>query len=102
MSYDGKSYSVKAVGLTVDIEIIIPSFYKSRPVISIEARAFSGCSSLTILYYAGKEDEWNNITIESMDDVLTSATIYYYSETEPIEDGNYWHYDSERNVIVWQ
>ena len=54
------------------------------------------------MYYAGKEDEWNNITIESMDDVLTSATIYYYSETEPIEDGNYWHYDSERNVIVWQ
>ena len=43
---DGESYTVvKYTG--VDTDVIIPSKYKSKPVVSIGSFAFSGCSSLT-------------------------------------------------------
>ena len=32
---------------------------------------------------------------------MTTATIYFYSETEPTEDGNFWRYDADGNVAVW-
>ena len=38
---------------------------------------------------------------------MTAVTRYYYSESEPAlnaegaYDGNYWHYDSEGNVVIW-
>lgn len=28
-------------------------------------------------------------------------TTYYYSETEPTEEGNYWYYDSNNNPVIW-
>ena len=40
-------------------------------------------------------------------DKLTSATVYYYSETEPAinedetaYDGNYWHF-VEGEIVIW-
>jgi hypothetical protein len=35
---------------------------------------------------------WKGIEIDSNNSKLTSATLYYYSETTPAESGNYWHY----------
>lgn len=32
---------------------------------------------------------------------MTTATQYFYSESEPTEDGNFWHYDADGNVAVW-
>ena len=61
----------------------------------IEYRAFAFCESLSVVYYEGTEEDWNNIYIDDVgshnEDLLT-ATRYYYSETQPTEDGNYWHY----------
>ena len=37
---------------------------------------------------------WNN--------ELTNATRYYYSDSQPTEEGNYWHYDENGEVTVWQ
>jgi len=54
--------------------------------------AFYDCTSLTTVYYGGSASEWSKITIDSSNSDLTSATRYYYSETEPTESGNYWHY----------
>ncbi len=39
--------------------------------------------------------------MEPSDDELTNATRYYYSET-PVYDGNYWHYDEDGNIVVWE
>ncbi len=71
--------------------IIIPN-----SVTSIES-AFYSCSRLTSVYYTGTPEEWDAISIHSIDgdnSYLTTATRYYYSETEPdYTDGNhYWHY----------
>ncbi len=61
-------------------------------VASIESFAFDNCDGLKSIYYKGTADEWSAISIGSYNDKLTSATRYYYSETQPSATGNYWHY----------
>ena len=66
----------------------------------IQSGAFDMCYNLQSVYYVGTQEEWNDITIENGNECLTpgswcSATIYYYSETQPTEAGNYWHYDTD-------
>ena len=61
-------------------------------VTSIGRFAFYDCDSLTKVYYSGTQSEWAEIFIEGYNSSLTSATRYYYSETEPTTVGNYWHY----------
>ena len=70
-------------------------------VTSIGDYAFWDCRGLTTVYYAGTEAEWSKISINSYNSELTSATRYYYSETEPTAAGNYWHYDKNGNLAVW-
>ena len=70
-------------------------------VTSIGAQAFYNCSSLESVYYNGTAEEWSCISIDSYNSYLTGATRYYYSEVEPTEDGNYWHYDENGNPIIW-
>ena len=66
----------------------------------IQSGAFGNCYALQSVYYVGTQEEWNDITIENGNECLTpgswcSATIYYYSETQPTEAGNYWHYAAD-------
>ena len=68
--------------------IVIPN-----SVTLIKSTVFNNTTNLNTIYYAGTEEEWNKITIESDDNIyLLEATRYYYSETAPTESGNYWHY----------
>ncbi len=59
---------------------------------SIGVQAFSGCSGLTNVYYGGTKAEWSKILINSGNTELTDSTLYYYSESAPTTEGNYWHY----------
>ncbi|MBR2479906.1 MAG: leucine-rich repeat domain-containing protein [Clostridia bacterium] len=72
--------------------VIIP-----KSVANIGEFTFYNGTSLTNLYYEGSEEEWNNIV---GDYLVTEATLYYYSETEPTEEGNYWHY-VDGKIAVW-
>ncbi len=81
---------------------------RGRDVTSIGDCAFYNCRGLANVYYKGT-DEWNVINIGSSNNELINATIYYYSETEPqlnddgtSYDGNYWHYDNDGNIVVWE
>ena len=49
-------------------------------VTSIDKQAFSNCTSLKDVYYAGSESDWENIAIDSGNDTLKSATIHYNSK----------------------
>lgn len=70
--------------------------------------AFYYCNSLSTVYYGGTAEEWADISIDSTgNDKLTSATVYYYTETEPAlnedetaYDGNYWHF-VEGEIVIW-
>lgn len=55
-----------------DASYIIPD-----SVTSIEYGAFSGCTSLTDVYYTGTEEQWNEINIEGDNEALLNATIHY-------------------------
>ena len=63
--------------------------------------AFWGCRELTKVYYRGNENEWNKITISSDDYALKKATKYYYSETKPEVEGNFWHYNDKNEIEEW-
>ena len=75
-----------------------------KGVTSIGARAFVDCKKLTSVYYQGTLEDWAKISIKTSGNgnaPLMSAIRYYYSETEPAVDGNYWHYDENGEVAVW-
>ncbi len=59
---------------------------------TIGDKAFYYCYNLTNVYYKGTETEWEQISIGTRNDKLLSATRYYYSEEEPVGEGNYWRY----------
>ena len=52
-------------------------------VTSIGSGAFYDCTNLANVYYAGAEDEWNNITISDENEDLTNATIHFSSTQTP-------------------
>ena len=77
-------------------EVIIP-----KSVTFIYESTFSGCEKLTSVYYKGMEEEWKEMVIKSSENSdLLNATLYYYSETQPTADGNWWHYGNGE-VVVW-
>lgn len=55
--------------------------------------AFFGSHVLSSVYYKGTSTEWSLITVQIYNSSLLAATIYYYSEEEPTNEGNYWHYE---------
>ncbi len=75
--------------------IIIPT-----SVTKIYSQAIVSCSNLTKIYYKGLESDWELIQIDNTTQ-LNNKTIYYYSETTPTTSGNYWHYDSNNNPVIW-
>ena len=75
--------------------IVIPT-----SVTRLDVLVFERCDNFKTVYYMGAIDEWNNI--ENIDDntALTSREIYYYSETKPTTEGNYWHY-VDGSITIW-
>ena len=68
---------------------------------SIGGNAFN-YSNLKRVYYTGTVEDWAKIEIDSQNSYLSSATRYYYSETEPAVGGNYWHYAPDGiTPVIW-
>ena len=64
-----------------------------KGVTKIEQSAFDYPTKITAVYYNGTQEEWESISIvEYGNSWIVNPTRYYYSETEPTEEGNYWHY----------
>ena len=58
----------------------------------IDNDVFRYTYNLETIFYHGTKAEWNQIQIGGENNYLFSATRYYYSETQPTEEGNFWHY----------
>ena len=70
-------------------------------VTTIYNYAFYGCTSLTIYCEATSRPRewqagWNFV------DRWDSYPTYWYSESEPTESGNYWHYGTNGEIVVWE
>ena len=75
--------------------VVLPS-----TITSTCANAFYFCYALTTVYYGGTAEEWAGLEIESSSK-LAKATIHYYSESAPKEEGNFWHFDDNGNAVAW-
>lgn len=93
-SYSRISTFQDCISLT---DIVLPSTLKT-----IGQYTFEECTALEMVFYAGTEEEWaeNVKVVETGNEAFLSATRYYYSETPPKEDGNYWHY-ADGVPTVW-
>ncbi len=61
-----------AFGKCIFDEVIIPS-----GITTISADAFAECLAVNNVFFCGTEDEWNSINVESGNEFLTSAKVYY-------------------------
>ena len=48
-------------------------------MISVDKRAFEGCTSLTDVYYAGSREDWGKISIDSDNTALTEAPRIHFN-----------------------
>ena len=66
-------------------------------VTTIGSYAFYGCTSLTIYCEAKyKPNDWSSSWNYS------NRPVYWYSETEPTTEGNYWHYGTNGEIVAWE
>ena len=55
------------------------------------------------LYYKGTAETWAQVKKHSsLEKKLDTIHIYFYSEDEPEEEGNFWHYNSEGEIEIWE
>lgn len=59
---------------------------------AVDRWAFDNCATLTAVYFGGTPEQWESIAMGTENSSLTKASRYYYSETEPTEEGSYWHF----------
>ncbi len=81
-------------------EIVLPD-----SVTSIGTNAFLD-GGLDVIYYKGTPEKFEKITVGSVSgggaNCFNTATRYYYSETKPTDSNNYWYYDKDGNIQIWQ
>lgn len=66
----------------------------------IEDSAFRDCVMLRTVFFRGSEAEFAELAISGNNDAFKSAKVYYYSESEDVEAGKFWHYDSKGTPII--
>ena len=49
-----------------------------------------------VLYYMGDQADYDAIKTN-----FNKAPTYFYSEVSPAKSGNYWHYGSDGNPVIW-
>ncbi|MBO5927209.1 MAG: leucine-rich repeat domain-containing protein, partial [Clostridia bacterium] len=89
-------------GCTSLASIVIP-----KSVTTIDFAVFHNRYDFPLLnavYYGGSEIDWERISFNNANSLLKTVTRYYYIESEsklPADNGNYWHYDENGNVVIW-
>jgi hypothetical protein len=51
------------------------------------------------VFFGGTEEQFDAIEIADSNEAITDANLYIYSESEPTDDGKYWHYEGGSPVI---
>ena len=68
---------------------------------------FAFCNGLESIYYEGTQQQWTKLFAQNNAvnigyPPLANATVYCYSETEPTDSGDYWHYDVDgKTPVIW-
>ena len=78
------------------VSVVLP-----KSLTTISRDAFYLCEGLESIYFAGTAEEWAGVEIKDKTEQLLAATVYFYSEAEPTEEGSYWHYGEDGEVVAW-
>ena len=73
-------------------EIIIPNTVTYIGSSAFADDYYPSSTTLSHVYYERDQSAWNKITLDAWDTTTNNLPIYYYSETQPTEEGNFWHY----------
>ena len=66
---------------------------------TVEDSAFANCKNLKTIFFGGTEEQFDALSIADSNEALADTELYIYSESEPAEQGNYWHYENGSPVI---
>lgn len=77
------------------IEIRIPA-----AVTYIEYAVFKDCTALERVF-VGTQEEFAQMTYNNDNALFKMAKKYYYSETAPIQAGDYWHFENGE-IVIWE
>ena len=81
-------------------EIVILETSFNRGDDGIHADAFTGCTALTSVYFAGDETQWTSLSSKIKSN-FNGATIYFkYGNTLPTTAGNYWNYNDQQQIVT--
>lgn len=72
-------------------DIIVPT-----KLTSIDSFAFDDCYDLSNVFYLGSENQWTNGPLKY---AFSDATKYFFSETQPTTEGNFWHWVDDKPTI---
>lgn len=76
--------------------IVLPS-----TLTTIENSAFEECSSLKTVFFCGTQEQYFTVSSALGNESISNATIYFYSEEQPSQDGYFWHYDKNSTPTIW-
>lgn len=76
--------------------VVLPTTLKT-----IEDGAFDGADELAVIFFKGTEEQFDTLNISGNNDPLISAKVYFYSESEPSQKGDFWHYDKGNTPTLW-
>lgn len=65
---------------------------------TIDTYAFT--NNTTKIYYQGNLENWNMIDIKTNNSGISNPNIYYFSDNEPNQSGNFWHYINSE-IVIW-
>jgi len=71
-------------------------------VITISENAFMECGGLQTIYYNGTQEQFETIQIAEGNGCFTNAKVYYFASIKPEVEGDYWYYDNDGNIVVWE
>ena len=99
-----------AFGNCINVETVIIF----NTVDYIYLNAFSGCDSVKEFYFGGSEEDWeiyNDDDLTNKEFYMNNSAVsnanviryYYYDQNTVINSKlNYWYYDTDGNIVVYQ
>ena len=78
------------------LTVVIPA-----SVEAIAHSAFNDCDALKTIFYKGTPEQFDAIEIDNENEAIAEAKVYFYSEEQPTEEGDFWHYDKNGNPVIW-
>ena len=62
---------------------------------------FNGCSNFDRMYYTGTASDWVLVAVSEDNSYPLNVSPYYYSLSSPSGKGNYWYYNGNGEIRVW-